>query len=137
VIALARLYGARVLINADAELARSVGADGVHLTSAQLRTLSSRPDFPWCGASVHSAEELRLAEALGADFALLGPVQSTPSHPDAVPLGWAGFRAIVTDAALPVYALGGIVFQDTAEAMRCGAHGIAMKRGAWEAANFR
>src|SRR5262249_39952157 len=36
VIGLARPHGARVLVNADAELAREVGADGVHLTAAQL-----------------------------------------------------------------------------------------------------
>ena len=39
VIAMARAYGARVLINADIELAQRLGADGVHLTAAQLARL--------------------------------------------------------------------------------------------------
>jgi thiamine monophosphate synthase len=31
-----------------------------------------------------------------------------------------------------VYALGGIVPRDLEQALSCGAHGIAMLRGAWE-----
>jgi len=76
----------KVLLNSDIGSRAELGADGVHLTAAQLgarvRNLS------WCGASCHSAEELRRAEALGADFAVLGPVRATPSHPDSAPLGW-------------------------------------------------
>lgn len=131
VVALARPHGALVLVNADAELARATGADGVHLSAAELRAASARPNLPWCGASVHSTEELRLAEALGVDFVVLGPVHRTPSHPDAAPLGWERFREIAAGAALPVFALGGIEPADLDAAMSLGAHGIAMMRAAW------
>jgi len=98
---------AKVLLNSDVDLAREIGADGVHLTAAQLE--GSRPDLPWCGASCHSPAELRRAEALGADLAVLGPVRATPSHPDAVPLGWDRFREGAAGASIPVYALGGVL----------------------------
>jgi 8-oxo-dGTP diphosphatase len=133
VLALARAHGARVLVNSDFEVARRIGADGVHLTAAQLRGAAARPDVPWCGASCHSGEELRRAQALGVDFAVLGPVRSTPSHPDAVPLGWDGFRQIAAGASIPVYALGGVLPGDLDRARGCGAHGLAMVRGAWAA----
>jgi len=132
VVALARDHGAKVLVNADVALAREIGADGVHLTAGQLRTAPGRPDFPWCGASCHSSEELRRAEALAVDFAVLGPVRATPSHPDSVPLGWERFREIATGASIPVYALGGMTPGDLDQARTFGAHGIAMVRGAWE-----
>jgi len=131
VTALAHAHGAKVLVNSDAALAREVGADGVHLTAEQLRSASAGPDFPWCGASCHSIEELRRAEALGIDFVVLGPVRATPSHPNAVSLGWERFREIAAGAAMPVYALGGIVPRDLEQALSCGAHGIAMVRGSW------
>jgi len=132
VVVLARDHGAKVLVNSDVALAREIGADGVHLTAEQLRAAAARPESPWCGASCHSGEELRLAEALGVDFAVLGPVRATPSHPHAVPLGWERFSGIAKGAAVPVYALGGIVPRDLEQALSCGAHGIAMVRGAWE-----
>jgi 8-oxo-dGTP diphosphatase len=131
VIALAHAHRAKVLVNTDAALARNIGADGVHLTAEQLRSATARPDFPLCGASCHSVEELRRAEALGVDLVVLGPVRATPSHPDAVPLGWERFREIARAAAVPVYALGGIVPRDLEQALSCGAHGIAMVRGSW------
>jgi 8-oxo-dGTP diphosphatase len=131
VVAAGRRHGARILINADVELARSVGADGVHLTSSQLNGANGRPDVDWCGASCHTSEELRRAEALGADFAVLGPVRPTPTHPEAVNLHWSGFRAAAEGAAIPVYALGGLVRSDLDEALSSGAHGLAMIRGAW------
>ena len=130
VLALARTHGAKVLLNSDAELARALGADGVHVTAAQLD--GARPDVPWCGASCHSVEELRKAEALGADLAVLGPVRATPSHPDAAPLGWDRFQEIAAGASIPVYALGGVLPRDMEEAKSRGAHGLAMVRGAWE-----
>ncbi len=131
VVALARAHGAKVLVNSDVALAREIGADGVHLTAEQLHAASGRPDLPWCGASCHSSEELRRAEALGVDFVVLGPVIATPSHPHSVPLGWERFREIAAGAAVPVYALGGIVPGDLEQALSCGAHGVAMVRGSW------
>ncbi len=131
-VALAHARGARVLVNGDTALARESGADGVHLTASQLRAVPVRPDSGWCGASCHSAEELRLAESLGADFAVLGPVRATPTHPDSPPIGWEGFGRLVAGAGIPVYALGGMSALDLEQARTCGAHGVAMVRGAWE-----
>ena len=131
VVTLAHARGAKVLINADSALASESGADGVHLTAEQLHRAAARPAFPWCGASCHSPGELRRAESLGVDFAVLGPVRATPSHPESVPLGWEHFREAAAGSSIPVYALGGIVPQDMEQAWICGAHGIAMLRGAW------
>ncbi|HSD55190.1 MAG TPA: Nudix family hydrolase [Burkholderiales bacterium] len=131
VVASARPFGAIVLVNSDAALARETGAHGVHLTTNQLATAPERPDMGWVGASCHTAEELRRAEALGVDFAVLGPVAATPTHPGAPTLGWEGFGEIARDAALPIFALGGVRPGDLERAWSRGAHGIAMIRGAW------
>jgi len=133
VVALARPHGARVLINGDAALAGEVGADGVHLTAAQLATATARPELAWVGASCHTAGELRAAEKLGVDFAVLGPVLATQTHPGAATLGWEGFEALVRGALIPVYALGGVTPAILDVARLRGAHGIAMLRGSWTA----
>ena len=132
VLAMARPHGAIVLINSDVELALRLDVDGVHLTATQLALLERRPPLRWCAASCHSAAELARAAQLGVDFAVLGPVQATPSHPDALPLSWEGFTALARGATVPVFALGGMVPGDLETAWRCGAHGIAMLRGSWQ-----
>lgn len=132
VIALAQPRGARVLINSDIDLAARLGADGVHLTSSQVALLARRPATGWCAASCHSAEELARAAQLGVDFAVLGPVQATLTHPGAQALGWEGFSAALAQgAAMPVFALGGMGPGDLEAAWRCGAQGLAMVRGSW------
>lgn len=131
VIHRARPRGALVLVNNDTAVAHSVGADGVHMTSVQLRMLTDRPDLRWVGASCHDAAELDAAQRLGADFAVLGPVAATPTHPDSEPLGWAGFERLARGRPMPVYALGGMESGDLDTAMRHAAQGVAMVRGAW------
>jgi len=132
VIALARPHGARVLINSDLDLAERLGADGVHLPAARLAQLEQRPARGWCAASCHNADELACAERLGLDFVVLGPVQATLSHPDALTLGWDGFAALARGASLPVFALGGMKPGELETAWRCGAQGIAMVRASWQ-----
>jgi 8-oxo-dGTP diphosphatase len=130
---LCRAHGARLLINGDASLARAHGADGVHLTAAQLAATVTRPDFPLVAASCHDTEELRHAAALGCDFAVLGPVKPTATHPDRPGLGWEAFAAMLGIAPLPTFALGGLSVADLDAAQRAGAHGIAAIRAAWDA----
>jgi 8-oxo-dGTP diphosphatase len=124
--------GALVLVNGDEALARASGANGVHLTSAQLLLSTRRPDLPWCGASCHDQRELERAATLGVDYVVLGPVLKTPSHADMHPMGWKSFEQMVHGYALPVYALGGMTLQHLGAAYGAGAQGVAMVRGAWE-----
>ena len=120
---------ALVLINDDAHIARCVGADGLHLSSASLIECTQRPDFEWVGASCHNVLELAKAVELGCDYALLGPVLPTLTHPEASPMGWAEFTRLITDCPIPVFALGGMQGDMMLEAQQNGAHGMAMMRG--------
>jgi 8-oxo-dGTP diphosphatase len=130
-IALARKVGARVLINGDDELAQRTGADGIHLNAARLAAAKTRPASAWCGASCHNQAELAKATALGVDFVALGPIKPTPSHAGVTPLAWDGLRRLTRGYPLPIFALGGLTHSDLQRARDCGAHGIAMIRGAW------
>jgi 8-oxo-dGTP diphosphatase len=133
VVPLVRDAGGIVLVNDDEALAREAGADGVHLTAAKLATVEARPAFEWVGASVHTSAELRKAERLGLDLAVLGPVRPTPTHRDGAVLGWDGFERIAYAAGIPVFAIGGLAADDLERAWLHGAHGVAMIRAAWAA----
>jgi 8-oxo-dGTP diphosphatase len=125
-----RAHGARLMINGDIALAARLDA-GVHLTAAQLMQMNRRPDLAWVAASCHDAAELERAQALAVDFAVLGPVLPTTSHPGAPSLGWTRFAQLAAGRTIPIYALGGLSAADLTIARQAGAHGIALKSQAW------
>jgi len=128
-----RTAGLKLILDRDPAMVAALGADGWHATSAALGRHGGRPIAAdrWFGASVHTAEDLRAAQIVDADFAVLGPVFATATHPEASGIGWDGFAARRGDAALPVYALGGLDAGDLAAAHRHGAHGIAAISAFW------
>jgi len=128
---LCRDHGAQCLVNGDEELVRAAAADGLHLPATQLLRTTRRPDFPLVAASCHTRAELEHAAGLGLDFAVLGPVNPTASHPDSVGIGWERFAHLAADLPLPVFALGGMQQNDADAAKLAGAHGIAAIRAAW------
>jgi len=117
-------FGGRVVVNSDC--GHFAQAHGVHLTSRALREAAGRPQAALAGASCHDARELAQAQALGLDYAVLGPVHATASHPDARPLEWDTFARLVDGCALPVYAIGGMTRAISGEARMHGAHGVAL-----------
>jgi 8-oxo-dGTP diphosphatase len=131
VLARVRAHGARLLVSSRHPPRFWERADGVHLTAAALRACGRRPPVQWVGASVHSREQIAHAAALSCDFAALGSVLPTATHPGVSPLGWEGFARIAADPPLPVYALGGLTRSDLDTALCSGAHGIALLRAAW------
>lgn len=133
-VALCRKAGVEALINSDIELAHELGV-GVHLRAAQLPGLSTRPlaaDVA-VAASCHDAEELRMAEALGCDFAVVGSVLATASHAGGQVLGWEGFARLRESVSLPIYAIGGLTPAHFDQARQHGAQGIAAIRSLWPA----
>ncbi len=123
-----------LLLNRDIALARALGV-GVHLGGEQLLTLEARP-LPLSqrvGASCHDLAQLQAAQRLGCDFAVLGPVQPTATHPGAAPLGWEGFEQLREQVSLPIYAIGGMGAGDLETARSHGAQGVAAIRALWPA----
>ena len=116
-----------VLHGAPSLLERLPQAAGLHLPWREARQYSARPipeDY-LLAVSCHDEEEIAHAEQLQADFITLGPVKPTSSHPGAPGIGWDRFEALAAGAAMPVYALGGLVPDDIHAARQAGAQGIA------------
>ena len=103
------------------------GGCGFHASGRVLGELTARPAPPrqLFSASCHTLPELRRAEALGADFALLSPVAETTKHRPGEILGWRGFQQLADRLSLPVYALGGMSPELAPLARSRGAFGLA------------
>lgn len=105
--------GAKLIIHTQADVAKAVGADGVHLASSDLADIPTVRD--WLGnsemtisTSCHNEIELGFSQRFGADYAFLAPVFPTQSHPGEPHLGIEKFREMAESTSLPVIALGGI-----------------------------
>jgi len=133
-LALAAPRGVKVLLNGEARNALDWGCAGVHLTAAALGSITARPvsDAMLCAASCHTRAEIERAAGLNLDFVVLGPVLPTPTHRGVAALGWDGFAALARDAPVPIFALGGLARADLDTAIAHGAHGVALRRAAWD-----
>ncbi len=119
-----------ILINDRPDVARIVGADGVHVGQEDLAPEDVRavlgPDAI-LGLSTHSREQVLSAASQPVDYVAVGPVFATSTKLDADPVVGLDF---VRDArrllAVPVVAIGGITKENAAEAVRAGAQGLAV-----------
>ncbi|NYT58083.1 Nudix family hydrolase [Alcaligenaceae bacterium] len=131
VVQLCRQHGARCLVNSCHPEDWWPQADGVHLRAADALALADAGAAikdqldGLLAVSAHNAAELGAARALGADFAVLGHVLDTPSHPNDPGMGWAQFASLLSDAGLPVFAIGGQSADTLEIARQHGAHGLA------------
>ena len=138
----ARAAGTPLLLNDRIDVALAVRADGVHLGLRSLPLSHARrllPSGALVGCSVHGADE---AEAWGAeggaapDFLFTGPIFATRSHPGAEAAG-PGLIAAV-QAVCPRTAqlgIGGVTPARAGRVREAGAHGVAVIRAVWEAAD--
>ncbi len=123
-----RRRGVLLLAGADPALARSIGADGVHLPertahrAAEIRRRNPR----WIvTAAAHGRRALLAAERGGAQAVLLSPVFPSASASAGRPLGSVRFAGLARSSGLPVYALGGISAGTAARLRGSGAIGFA------------
>ena len=118
--------GVLLLIGLDADLAETVGADGIHLPERALgqasRLSETHPDWLITGAA-------HAGSALGArhlDARVLSPVFVAGGRSaTTTPLGVGGFHAAAVSGPCPVYALGGIDARNAQALIGSGACGLA------------
>lgn len=133
--AVTRDRGQVLLIGRDVGLARSCGADGVHLPEAEIGRI---PEVRSAGlglvtVAAHGPEALATAARAGADAALLSPLFASASPSAGVPIGLDRFAALVAETSVPVYALGGVNASNASGLIGSGAAGLAAIDGVLEA----
>ena len=106
----------KLLVNSRADVAIACGADGVHLPShAPRQTLPGMLVFRSC----HTVAEVRNAQT---DAVTFGPVFVSPGK--GMPVGIENLRSACA-FAMPVFALGGVTWDNADECAAAGATGIA------------
>lgn len=129
--------GALLLVNDRVDVALVAGAHGAHLGRRSLGVAPARRilgEGARVGVSTHGPDEAARAAREGADFAFVGTVYPTPTHPGRPGGGAEVVRAAAGAApGLPLLAIGGVGPERVGEMLEAGAHGVAVIRGVWEA----
>ena len=111
ILQLCRDAGIPCIIDDDAEAAKILGADGVHVGQDDAACADARaklgPDVI-VGVSVQTVAQALAAQADGADYLGVGAVFGTPTKPDAADVGADGLAAICAAVDIPVVAIGGV-----------------------------
>jgi thiamine-phosphate pyrophosphorylase len=135
------------LINSRIDVALVSGANGVHLRGDDISAADARAVWmrsaagggratstPVVAVSCHSADDVRRAEAEGADFVVFAPVFGKGGRKG---VGLEALRAACRDTPkasgpeatpavrIPVLALGGVTLENASPCMEAGAAGIA------------
>jgi len=128
-----------LLINSRSDVALATGADGVHLpsddipasdaravwSSALVRNVKRETRNVIVAVSCHTAEEVRLAEAEGADFAVFGPVFEKVGT--SLSTGLDALHGVCL-GHMPVLAIGGVTLENARACVEAAAAGIAAIR---------
>lgn len=130
---LCRSFGARLFVNSRAQIARAVGAVGVHLPSAApmvAEALGGQAMGFIIGCSAHSLEEAKKRESEGADFLTFSPIYLSAGKPGyGHPAGTERLSEVTRSVRIPVLALGGVTPERVAECLQFGAYGVAVLSG--------
>jgi thiamine-phosphate diphosphorylase len=125
-----RRAGGVFIVNDRADVARAVGADGVHLGQGDLPVELARRSLEpgkLVGCSTHDLAQVREADQSSADYIAFGPIFPTQSKakPDAV-VGLAGLREARQATRKPLVAIGGITLATAREVTEAGADSVAV-----------
>ncbi|RYH11672.1 thiamine phosphate synthase [Tropicimonas sp. IMCC6043] len=122
--------GAALIVNDDAEAARALSADGLHVGQGDMPAAEARaaigPEMI-LGLSVETEAHARAVDPALVDYVGISPVFGTPTKPDhAPPVGLDGLRRIARLCAVPAVGIGGLEPRHAREVIAAGAAGLAV-----------
>ena len=129
-LSLTEQYDVPFLINGNLQLAKEVGADGLHLdkydvTPSEVKQVLGKQCI--IGYTLgDNLEKLKWAETVGADYVSFCSVFPTSSATqcDIVPI--ETIRAAKAQTTLPIFAAGGINLNNAERVLKAGVNGIAV-----------
>lgn len=135
VTGLAQEAGVAVLINDSPELARELGADGVHVGWDDVPVKDARkllgPDAIVGATAKNSYHKAMQAGEDGADYVAFGAFYPTATKESTVPAELDLLQVWQAAMVLPCVAIGGVTVANAAPLVTAGADFIAVSSGVW------
>ena len=132
---LCRQNDATFIIDDFVELAKQIGADGVHLGKKDMSIAKARKILGKnfiIGGTANTFEDILMLHKVGADYIGCGPFRFTTTKKNLSPiLGLEGYQQIISlmkehKISLPLVAIGGITKEDIPTLMQTGMSSIAL-----------
>ena len=113
ILTLCKQYQVPCMLHTYLETARKLQHPYIHLPLFLLKENSEKlSDFLAVGCSIHSVEEAKEAEQLGAFYITAGHVYATDCKKGLPPRGLDFLEEICKTVSIPVYGIGGVRFDE-------------------------
>jgi thiamine-phosphate pyrophosphorylase len=120
-------YNVPLVINSHLDVARKLKVLRIHLPlDTFLKHRDELAGFQQTGVSVHSVEEAKSAEDLGAGYLIAGHIFPTDCKKGVPPRGLEFLQEVCAAVSIPVFAIGGITQFNVREVLKAGAAGICV-----------
>lgn len=133
-----RAAGVPFVVDDEVEIAREIGADGVHVGQDDMACENARallgPDAI-VGVSAQTVEQALAAQAAGADYLGVGALIPTPTKPEAVDVTFDELREICDAVDIPVVGIGGLNVRTIPQLSGSNADGAAVVSAIFAAGN--
>lgn len=135
IISICNEYGVEAILHSHINIVRDLQYRKIHLPFSELLALHANTSFAdtfsmpaLIGTSIHSAEDLKQAVELKANYAFAGHIFATDSKKGLAPKGMGFLKEILLSkpAEFPIYAIGGIKPENLEIIRRAGAGGACM-----------
>ena len=135
VMKICKTYQVPCILHTYFTSAKMLGCPAIHLPLPLLRGYHDQlKEFNFIGSSVHSLEEAKEAQNLGATYLTAGHIYETNCKKGVPARGLSFLRNICNNVSVPVYGIGGIKLEKSQldEIMEQGAAGGCIMSGMME-----
>lgn len=132
-------YNVPLIINDNVEIARAVGADGIHVGQSDMDARDVRAlvgEDMIIGVTAKTPEQAIRAQQAGAHYIGSGAVFGTTTKQNTRPMSRQVLRGICDAVTIPVVAIGGINRGNLPELAGTGIRGVALVSGIFAAADI-
>lgn len=129
VIRLCEQAGTTLILHRFPEVVQHLGYDKLHLPLEMLKNTGQPEGLTLLGTSIHSVEDAKEAEQLGADYVFAGNIFETDCKKGLSGRGLEFLETVCKAVNIPVYAIGGITEEKMPQILGTGAVGGCMMSG--------
>jgi thiamine-phosphate pyrophosphorylase len=126
VLLICRRYGKKCILHSFPDVALRLDVKNIHLSLRKAAEYKKLDCFKKVGISIHSVEEAKEAQNLGATYVTAGHVFVTNCKKSLLPRGLSFVKDVCVDVTIPVFAIGGIDENNLESVLDTGAAGVCI-----------